>query len=72
MNVNTRKALVAIVAIASLTVLMMAEKMDPATGGTGIVGIAMYIVGNGVAAATGKDADPVVKRKRTQRTRRDD
>lgn len=72
MNVNTRKALVAVVAIVCLTVLMMANKAEPSTGVTGIVGIAMYIVGNGVAAATGKDVDPIVRGKRSQRTRRDD
>lgn len=72
MNVNTRKAVVATVAIVCLFVLMLAEKMDPATGGTGIVGIAMYIVGNGVAAAQGKDVEPVVKRRRREHTRADD
>lgn len=71
-NVNERKAIVAVVTIVALTILMLAERMDPATGGTGIVGIAMYIVGNGVAAATGKDVDPVVKRKRTAKTRQTD
>lgn len=73
MNVNTRKAVVACVAIVCLTLLLMFEKIDPATGGAGIVGICMYIIGNGVAAATGKDVEPIVKAKRrTNRTRIDD
>jgi membrane-bound ClpP family serine protease len=71
-NVNSRKALVASIAIVCLTLLMVLEKMDPSIGSTGIVGITMYIIGNGVAAGTGKDVDPIVKRKRSKLERFDD
>lgn len=73
MNVNTRKALVACVSVFCLTLLLLFEKIDPATGGAGIVGICMYIIGNGVAAATGKDVEPIVRAKRrNNRTRHGD
>jgi len=71
-NVNTRKALVASVGVVCLTVLLMFDKMDQQTGSVGIVGIVMYIIGNGVAAATGKDVDPIVRRKRSRDERSDD
>ena len=71
-NVNTRKTLVASISIVCLTVLTMADRIDSSYGATGIVGITMYIIGNGVAAATGKEVDPLIKRKRTPNERADD
>lgn len=68
MNVHTRKAIIAGIAIVCITVLLMAEKIDQTAGITGITGITMYILGNGIAARTGHEVEPVVRRRGESRS----
>lgn len=72
MNLHARKTIVALAGITSLTILLMADKVDPVAGLTGITGITMYILGNGVAAATGRDVQPVIKAAGDKLRRRSD
>lgn len=65
MNANTRKTTIAALGIVCITVLLLADKVDPTAGLTGITAIVMYILGNGVAAVTGKQVQPVIWKKRT-------
>ena len=72
MSVHGRKAAVAVVAILALTFLIAIDRIDSAYGATGIVGIAFYILGNGVAAATGRPVQPVISNSRNRHRRATD
>lgn len=71
-HVHTRKATVAIVAIVAITVLIFAARVDESAGLAGIIGIAMYILGNGVAAYKGQDVQPVIRSRVKYGRRADD
>jgi hypothetical protein len=60
-HVHTRKAGVALAGIIAITVLVLAERVDPVAGLAGIIAITMYILGNGVAAYKGVDVQPVIR-----------
>lgn len=51
----------AIVTELIIGVLLFLERIDDTAGLTGIVGIAAYILGNGVAAWKREDVQPVIR-----------
>jgi hypothetical protein len=57
---NPPKALIALVGLICLTVLLALNAIDNATG-TGMIGTILgYAVGNGIAARSGKPAEPII------------
>jgi hypothetical protein len=57
---NPPKALIALVGLVCLTVLLALDAIDNATG-TGMIGTILgYAVGNGIAARSGKPAEPII------------
>jgi hypothetical protein len=60
---NPPKALIAMVAMIVIAVLMVADSIANEAG-TGMLGtIVGYAVGNGVAAKSGKDVQPIIGKK---------
>lgn len=57
---NPPKAFIALVGLVCLTVLLALNAIDNATG-TGMIGTILgYAVGNGIAARSGKPAEPII------------
>ena len=57
---NPPKAFIALVGLVCLTVMLAIDAIDNATG-TGMIGTILgYAVGNGIAARSGKPADPII------------
>ena len=63
MNItNPPKALIALVALVCVTVLMLADSIS-SDAGFGLLGtIVGYAVGNGIAARTGTEVQPIIGR----------
>lgn len=60
---NPPKALIAMVAMVVIAILMIADSIA-SEAGTGMLGsIVGYAIGNGVAAKTGKDVQPIIGKK---------
>jgi hypothetical protein len=60
---NPPKALIAMVAMIVIAVLMVSDSIA-SEAGTGMLGsIVGYAIGNGVAAKTGKDVQPIIGKK---------
>ena len=60
---NPPKALIAMVAMVVIAVLMISDSIA-SEAGTGMLGsIVGYAIGNGVAAKTGKDVQPIIGKK---------
>lgn len=60
---NPPKALIAMVAMIVIAVLMVADSIANEAG-TGMLGtIVGYAVGNGIAAKSGKNVDPIIGKK---------
>jgi len=64
MALNTWKAIIALSALVSVTVLMGIEAIDSTAGMPIITLIVGYVVGNGVAAKQGINAEPIIQKKR--------
>jgi hypothetical protein len=63
MSVNPSKALIALVALICMTVLLAVGAIETDQGLPIITMIVGYSVGNGMAALTGKQVDPIIKKK---------
>jgi len=63
MSVNPPKALIALVALICMTVLLALGKVDHSQGLPVVTMIVGYSVGNGLAAASGKPVEPIIKKK---------
>lgn len=61
---NPPKALILLAALASIVLLMALGRIDTDSGMPLLTAITFYAIGNGVAAKSGKPADPVVGPKR--------
>lgn len=60
---NPPKALIAMVAMVVIAILMISDSIA-SEAGTGMLGsIVGYAIGNGVAAKTGKDVQPIIGKK---------
>jgi hypothetical protein len=63
MSINPSKALIALVALICMTVLLAVKAIETDQGLPIITMIVGYSVGNGMAAITGKQVDPIIKKK---------
>jgi len=63
MSINPSKALIALVALICMTVLLGVNAIETDQGLPIITMIVGYSVGNGMAAITGKQVDPIIKKK---------
>ena len=60
---NPPKAFIAMVAMVVIAILMISDSIA-SEAGTGMLGsIVGYAIGNGVAAKTGKDVQPIIGKK---------
>ena len=63
---NPPKALIALVGLICLTLLMALKAIEEATG-TGLIGsILGYAIGNGIAARSGQQVQPIIGQKNDQ------
>ncbi len=60
---NPSKAAIALVALVCITVLMIFDAIDQATGTPIITMIVGYAVGNGIAAKQGEPVQPIIGRR---------
>ena len=63
MSVNPSKALIALVALVCMTVLIAVGSIDQNQGLPIITMIVGYSVGNGMAALTNKEVQPIIRKK---------
>lgn len=63
MTLNTWKAVIALAALASVTLLLAIDAIDSTAGMPIITLIVGYVVGNGVAAKQGINAEPIIQKK---------
>jgi len=64
MALNTWKAIIALTALVSVSVLMAIGSIGTSEGMPIITLIVGYVVGNGVAAKQGINAEPIIQKKR--------
>jgi hypothetical protein len=62
-GINWSKLVTAVTALVSVTLLMLAERIDDAAGIPVITLVLGYMLGNGVAAATNSSVQPIFARK---------
>lgn len=62
-TVNTHKLLVAIVGLICVTVLMIVDSMSESIGAPIMSGVLFYMIGNGIAAKTGRPQIPIFAKK---------
>jgi len=63
MSINPSKALIALVALICITVLIAVDAIDQNQGLPIITMIVGYSVGNGMAALTNKEVQPIIRKK---------
>lgn len=60
---NPSKALIALVGLICLTVLMSIKAIDQATGMPVLTLVIGYAIGNGIAAKSGQEVQPIIGKK---------
>jgi len=63
MTFNPSKALIALVGLICMTVLIAVGSIDQAQGLPIITMVIRYAVGNGIAALTNKEVQPIIRKK---------
>jgi len=66
MSLNPPKALIALVALVCMTLLLAVGAIETDQGLPIISLITGYSVGNGLAAMTGKDVEPIIKKRQNK------
>lgn len=63
---NPPKAFILLVALICLTLLMALNRVDTEAGLPIISAVVFYAIGNGVAAKSGKDSQPIISSKKNE------
>ena len=63
MSINPSKALIALIGLLCITILLLGGKLETSEGVPILTMIIGYSIGNGMAALTNKEVQPIIRKK---------